>query len=318
MKESLLKRLRCTLCGASRWEVRGSHASDVEILEGALLCQACGCEYPVRHGIVDAVHREKAFQGADETQGWIQLADKEGWNAVRADYLDAIPFNLAKALMPGDSMTWDRHGRNFFRALSHLDLPGKQVLDLGAGRCWSTHYLALQGADCVATDLVSAENVGLRAAAHYMRDQPIYFERVRCDMNEIPFNDGSFDFVFAQAAIHHSQDLPNTFREAARVLRPGGELVLTNEDSCHYKGVESFEVKHLPGIHEHCYRGYRQYLWLRRAGFHRFRLVPDVYTFRRDAYGYHPLEQLGRLHPFFLKLKLLIFGGVFNLIARKG
>ena len=48
-------------------------------------------------------------------------------------------------------------------------------------------------------------------------------------MNALPLQDGSVDLVWATAAAHHSWDLSRTFREAVRVLRPGGRLVFCCE-----------------------------------------------------------------------------------------
>ena len=286
-------------------------------MEGAIVCRKCGQEHRLHNGVLDVVADRPTGDGVDETEGWVRFADREGWNALDEKYLDSLPFFVAKKLMPKDTLTWDRHCRNFFRTLSYLDLEGKRVLDVGAGRCWSTRYLAMQGGECTATDIMSAPNVGLETAAHYLKNRSIYFERIRCDMNEFPFNDGSFDLVFAQGAVHHSLDMPRTFQEVGRVLAPGGLLVLTNEHCNDWRAEERIEVKDMPGIHEHCYRGYRLWRWLKQAGFGNFQIIPDAYYYKRDDYCYRTFSELGRIHSFFIKLKLLIYGGVFNLIARK-
>lgn len=47
---------------------------------------------------------------------------------------------------------------------------------------------------------------------------------------EIPFAAEAFDFVYSVDVIHHVDDLPAAFREAKRVLKPGG-LICTVTDS---------------------------------------------------------------------------------------
>jgi SAM-dependent methyltransferase len=50
---------------------------------------------------------------------------------------------------------------------------------------------------------------------------------VRCPATELPFRDGSFDTVLATQVVEHVADPARMVAEAARVLRPGGVLVLS-------------------------------------------------------------------------------------------
>ena len=47
------------------------------------------------------------------------------------------------------------------------------------------------------------------------------------DGGRVPLPDGAADFVFSSEVIEHIYDTENAFREMARVLRPGGRLLLT-------------------------------------------------------------------------------------------
>jgi len=46
------------------------------------------------------------------------------------------------------------------------------------------------------------------------------------DMYRLPLGDGSFDIVVLQMVLHHAEDPSGVINEAARVLRPGGRLLL--------------------------------------------------------------------------------------------
>jgi ubiquinone/menaquinone biosynthesis C-methylase UbiE len=70
---------------------------------------------------------------------------------------------------------------------------------------------------------------------------------------QIPFDDASFDLVFSVDVIHHVNDRPAYFREACRVLKPGGQLctVTDSEDmirkrqplSAYFPETVPFELK---------------------------------------------------------------------------
>lgn len=54
------------------------------------------------------------------------------------------------------------------------------------------------------------------------RDAPL----VRADMASLPFAPDSFDLVVCRSALHHMEDEVGVLREIARVLSPGGRLIL--------------------------------------------------------------------------------------------
>ena len=49
---------------------------------------------------------------------------------------------------------------------------------------------------------------------------------VRCDLRSVPFGDGSFDFVSCLGVLHHLEDPAAGFHELARLLAPGGTMLL--------------------------------------------------------------------------------------------
>jgi len=49
------------------------------------------------------------------------------------------------------------------------------------------------------------------------------------DAEALPYPDDSFDLLLGHAVVHHLPNLDTSFKEMARVLRPGGRLVLAGE-----------------------------------------------------------------------------------------
>ncbi|GAA3010021.1 SAM-dependent methyltransferase [Streptomyces fulvorobeus] len=106
--------------------------------------------------------------------------------------------------------------------------PGSRVLDLGCG----TGRPALRIADRTGADVTGisishkqVERATALAADRGLADR-VRFERA--DAMDLPFAAGSFDAVIALESIIHMPDRARVLRQVARVLRPGGRLVLTD------------------------------------------------------------------------------------------
>ena len=99
------------------------------------------------------------------------------------------------------------------------DLRGMRVLDVAGGDGYWAGRARRRGAGAVAIDLARGK---LRRGRHW-RAPPL----VLGDALRLPFADGSFDRVMSICAIEHFDDGPLALSEMARVLAPGGELVMS-------------------------------------------------------------------------------------------
>jgi len=105
----------------------------------------------------------------------------------------------------------------------------ERVLDLGTGAGHTAVAFAPRVAEVVALDLTAPmlEQARALAAAHDLVN--LRFELG--DAMALPYEAGRFDLVTCRVCAHHFADPRAALREAARVMKPGGRLLLADSVS---------------------------------------------------------------------------------------
>lgn len=130
---------------------------------------------------------------------------------------------------------WDQMRVGYFdesvreAAIAKANLrPDMVVADVGTG----TGYVATSLAPLVQKVYgVDASAEMLRVAEENMRRQGLTNVEFKTgDGLNLPFEDNSLDAVFANMYLHHIEEPPLAIAEMVRVLKPGGVLIITDED----------------------------------------------------------------------------------------
>jgi arsenite methyltransferase len=132
-----------------------------------------------------------------------------------ADLLDRLPAQAVNSFA----------GVGYHLGLARL-LPGERVLDLGSGSGMDVFAAAAQvgpGGSVTGVDITPEQ---LAKSERLRRDEHVSFRRARIE--QLPFEDGSFDAVISNGVVNLSAEKRRVFAEAARVLRPGGRLALAD------------------------------------------------------------------------------------------
>ena len=102
------------------------------------------------------------------------------------------------------------------------DVAGKDTLELGCGTGYVSSWLARRGARAVGIDPTWNQ---ISNARRFQKEFSLEYPLVSAVAERLPFPDDSFDFVVSEYGASIWSDPYLWVPEAARVLRPGGELV---------------------------------------------------------------------------------------------
>lgn len=108
----------------------------------------------------------------------------------------------------------------FSRVAGHLRRPlrGAKVLVICCGSGMDAEYLVRAGASVVAMDI----SAGCLARTRIRAERyGLAYELVRCDAENLPFGDATFDYGFVHDGLHHLTDPDRAIAELARIARRG-------------------------------------------------------------------------------------------------
>jgi ubiquinone/menaquinone biosynthesis C-methylase UbiE len=133
---------------------------------------------------------------------------------------------------------WDKMRETFFSeavrekafAVANIQ-PDQLAADIGAGTGFITEGLIKKGLRVIAID--QSEEM-IRETQKKFKDYAKIDYR-QGEAEDLPVEDESVDYVFANMYLHHVESPPVAIKEMMRILKPGGKLVITDMDEHNFE-----------------------------------------------------------------------------------
>jgi SAM-dependent methyltransferase len=150
--------------------------------------------------------------------------NREVWTRANADYTDGeAPRKWAQ-----EEIDWGQFGVPEAEVGVLGDVAGKDVVELGCGTAYFSAWLARRGARPVGVDVTPAQ---LETARRLQRETGLEFPLIEASAEDVPLPDESFDLALSEYGASIWCDPALWLPEAARLLRPGGELIFLRNSS---------------------------------------------------------------------------------------
>ncbi len=181
------------------------------------------------------------------------------------DYFNRIAGRLGKSFCPGRS--WAEIGPLLAQLVPHV-----VIADLGAGEGWLAQLLAQNGAQVIAVD--NSPKMVAFARAEFKKKKIANIEYRLGDIAEPPIDPGTADLAILSQALHHTVNPAQAIAAAAKLLKPGGRLVILDLNQHQFDKARKLYGDYWLGFSEVDLRQ-----WLKEAGLDNIRvqlLVPET------------------------------------------
>ncbi len=146
------------------------------------------------------------------------VRNRASWTKSNADYTHEQGMRAWKQ----DEITWGLWGAPEAELNALPEVAGKDMIELGCGTAYFSSWLARRGARAVGVDVTPAQ---LETARQMQQETGIEFPLLEANAEDVPLPDASFDIALSEYGASIWCDPYKWIPEAARLLRPGGELI---------------------------------------------------------------------------------------------
>jgi SAM-dependent methyltransferase len=182
----------------------------LELRETGFYSQAADLLYPIREGLV--------FMGYDKRDAAFvrRVIEEERLHQTSPEHLERDLAFLRESAGAVVDLINVLTANGFLR-------PGMRGVEVGSASGWPSWLFAEAGSDMWLCEL---EPNSLASGLSFRHPNIGDHQRIVCDATLLPFADSTFDFVLCKEFAHHFPDKTKVLREANRVLRNDGLLIL--------------------------------------------------------------------------------------------
>jgi SAM-dependent methyltransferase len=196
-----------------------------------LICPRDGTLYCREGGIWRLLDPQRVPVLQPFIDGYKMQRAEEGWGVrQQPDYYLSLPHQDITGRYPDLWRLRARHMGQLMRLLEPVFHNAKDenplVLDAGAGMAWLSYRLAERGARPIALDVNDDPADGLGVTELYQNHAGAEIVAVQGELERLPLADGACDAVVINGSLHYAGNTGAALREAWRVLRPGGRLIV--------------------------------------------------------------------------------------------
>ena len=205
--------LRCPMCQCT---------TGFAVVDGEIQCGDCQTTYArlAESGVYSLLAEADSSTIKTDIQSWWG----DLYRQLYADHETAYTSDtLVTALEELEDMFRQREHLAVMEMPIH-QLKRMKVLEIGPGGGGHSALFKYRGADITAVDITPERALGTDIKLQLVPGSG--GRAFQADAENLPFKDNSFDIVYSNGVLHHSEDTDKCLAEVHRVLKPGGQAVI--------------------------------------------------------------------------------------------
>ena len=192
-----------------------------------------GAKYACVDGIWRFISAERQVYFSVFMDEYQRVRQGEGRTRRDPQYYRNLPFSDSSGEMTEAwrirAVSFKAFIREVLAPLEHGNGEPLKCLDLGAGSGWLSNQLALRGHKACAVDLIMNDWDGLGVYVNYSSS----FLPVQAEFDNLPLSDHQCDLVLFNSSFHYSVDFQTSLKEAVRVAKPQGKIIIIDTPVYH-------------------------------------------------------------------------------------